>query len=463
MSGFSLPAPAFAVSTPIGLRDAEALQAFGDVNELVRISPGGEIIRFGAPKGIDSALLSKVTGAVSGAAKQTVAAAAPVGAQYTTIKAAPKAVSVSAQASAPKLAVMAPPATKPTAAAVKVATPAPTVTRPTAAAPAVVKAPAAVVKAPTPAPAGTAPKVATTALTGNFLEPGGAPLAAPNVQAATPRISDAQLSALKRAELELEQQRLAAINAAYARDRQANDTLAMQSLYDLRKDPWEHAGLDVAQIVMGSKVLAVGASIIASGGAAAGAVGLTGAGASLATAAAADRLVAAVEKGGELGKTAKSVIDDAKAAAKKGEAAAKTAVAAIETATKERVAKAFPKGAERALSDTAKLAFDTVAGAVQSGLAERVLANLRSAGASVAAVSVSNAGYNQVPTPTVRREVVAPVNQGRLDALASIDLGQARPRWLVTDLGAVTSIDRVPTAAGGRGFIVWSTGEVVRQ
>lgn len=508
-------------------RETEALLMFGDVNELVRVTPIGEIIRFGAAAPDMAAMLKKINVAVQ---KNVAPIVAPLGGKLT-VKAPTKPASSTVKVTAPKLPQPAPVATKPTAtASVKVSTPAvstkapavpkpaPVVTKPTPAAPqlmpagmapptaaqqaesarlsahAATPAGAAAIAAaakletsggkstPKPAPASTAPavKVASTALQGNFLEPGGAPLPPPNVQATyVPGLTSAPLTVQQReanaaALLKEKTLQTAAANAQYLRDRQKEEDeraklhahlMATDPAYAARDAKIHSAGLDVGQIVMGAKVLAIGASIIASGGAAAGAVGLTGAGTALASAAAADRLVAAVEKGAELGKQAKGVIDEAKAAAAKGDAAARQAVSVLNTVAKERIEKAIPKGVEQTLTASAKKAFDTVAGAVSSGLAEKVLANLRAASAAQAAAPPKPPGSGYVTTPLTTRPptpVVANTNQQLVQTLASIDLGTPRPRWFVSDAGVLANLYKV-TPPPSRGWVVWNTGEVVRQ
>ena len=225
------------------------------------------------------------------------------------------------------------------------------------------------------------------------------------------------------------------------------------------------AGLDTGQITMGAKVLAIGAAVIASGGAAAGAIGITGAGASLASLAAADRIVAAVEKGGELGKQAKGIVDDVKAAAAKGDAIAKQAVSTLEGVAKERIAAAVPTGAVRALNDAGKQAVGLIAAAT-GGSESTAVSNLAAAASSrrdrrPEGPSGSSSGY-------LTARVARPVNvrSSRVagaTALSTIELPTVRPRWLVTLAGQVADLDARPDAASKSGFVVWSTGKVVQQ
>lgn len=306
---------------------------------------------------------------------------------------------------------------------------------------------------------------ASTAQQGNFLDAGGAPLAtkAVAVPAGTVVLTRVQRDANARALLKQKTLANASRSAPYLRDRQKQENeraawhawaMANDPVYAAREKYIASAGLDTGQITMGAKVLAIGASIIASGGVAAGAVGLTAGGAALASAAAADRLVAAVEKGGELGKQAKAIVDDVKGAAAKGDAVAKQAVATLERVAKERVAAAVPTGAVRALNDAGKQAVGLLTAAT-GGVESRVASNLTSA-----ASSGPSSGYYAAPLAKpakVRSSRVAGSN-----ALSTIELPTVRPRWLVTLAGQVADLDARPDLAGKSGFVVWSTGKVVK-
>lgn len=501
---------------PVTARDVEALLMFGDANELVRLSPMGEIIRFGAASPDMAALVKKATQSLNTAVKKNIAPIiAPVGGQFV-VKAPTKAASAKISVTAPKLPQLAPAATKPK--------PAPAATKPAVSlVPAGMTAPTAAGKAqassmhayastpagaaaiaaaakvetaggkstPKPAPAATAPVKASggvnAALTGNFLEPGSAPLAMPNVK--LPSFTAEQIKATEQAfaniararEQAADDKRVTAL--AQVRNEQAADQKYEQEQHKrLMADPGpegqayraryaaQHsAGIDWGLIPMGAKVLATGAAIIASGGAAAGAVGLTAAGGSLAAAAAADRLVAAVEKGAEIGKQAKGVIDEAKAAYAKGDEIARTAVDTLNKVARERIEKAIPKGVEQTLSATAKKAYDTVASSVTAGVADKVVgqvrANLRAAGAAQAAAPSSpSSGFVTALTSNTRPRpvAVANVNPGLTQMIASLDLGTPRPRWFVSDAAKVSNLYRV-AAPATPGWVVWSTGELVRQ
>lgn len=372
---------------------------------------------------------------------------------------APAKSSVSVKA--PKLAVVAPPkpATKP-APTVKVAVP-------TAAAKAKVVT--------TAKPTSSVPRstVATTAQQGNFLDAGSAPIASGvKAPAGTVAMTQAQRDANARALLKQKTLANAARNAPYraevALERKWQQAEHARLMADPGPDGQRYraqlkfiasAGLDTGQITMGAKVIAIGAAVIASGGAAAGAVGLTTGGAALASAAAADRLVAAVEKGGELGKKAKGVIDDVKAAAVKGDAAAKQALGAIESVAKERIAAAVPSGVEQTLTAAAKGAVEAVAG-VAVGLSGSGSLNLSAALSAAAGKVPASSGY--APALTSGRR---PATASRAPAkqLSQFDSGPSEPRWLVTPEARVIDLNRSPGKADDRGYLVTTAGKVVRQ
>ncbi len=385
---------------------------------------------------------------------------------FAALAAAAKTASVKASGGAsvqaPTLRVLAPPApsstAKPKAAA--------SVSAPAVKASVSVAAPKPSSKAPrVAAPARPAPAApyASNANQANFIDGGGTPISLPvvKVPAGTVVMTQAQRDANARALVKADALKLATANAAYARTRQANDAVAMRSLYDPKLESYERAGVDVGQIVMGAKVLAVGATVIATGGAVAGAIGVTAGGASLATAAAADRLVAAVEKGGELGKTATGVIADVKAAAAKGDKVAKDALAVVNAVASGRVAAGIAAGVEQTLTAAGKDAANAVAG-IALGLSgagslstSGVAANLAAAAGKAPAT-----GYVDL-RPQNQVQVVS--NRPPPKQLNQFDFGEETPRWLVTPEGRVVDLKRTPSKATAKGFLVTAEGDVHKQ
>lgn len=434
----------------------DTAEAFGD-------EPDRDIeADFGAPS--SSSALAAAMKAVKGGASTV---ATRVGGKLVA-KAPAKPASASVKVQGPSLAVVASgarlvppkPASTPKAPTVKVSAKAKVVTtaKPTSSAPA---------KA-----AG-----ASTAQQGNFLD-GGAPIAAPAVKVAagTVTMTQAQRDANARALVAEASRKLAAQNAGYQATRAADQKLSAETharllatnpTYAARERYIHSAGLDTAQITMGAKVIAVGAAVIASGGAVAGAVGVTTGGAALASAAAADRLVAAVEKGGELGKKASSVISDVKAAAAKGDAIAKEAIGTIEAVAKERIEAAVPRGVEQALTGAAKDAANAVA-SVAASLSGSGSLNLGSLSASLSAAggkAPSSTGYSTSAALTGggKRRVAAVSSQGPAKQLSQFDAGAGLPRWLVTPEGRVVDLNRSPAKADDRGYLVTTGGEVSKQ
>lgn len=442
----------------------ETAAAFGD-------EPDRDVeADFGASVASSPAFAAALS-AVKGAQKKVAAVAAPVGGKLT-VKAPAKPASASVKVQAPKLSVVATPA-PPKAAPPK---PSSTVKAPTvkvAVATPSASAKAKVVTTAKPTSSAPAkPSVATTAQQGNFLD-GGGPIAAPAVfvpagaRVMTQAERDANARALleqktlERASANAPQQRAAAADRKLEAETHAR-LMATDPAYAAREKFIHSAGVDTAQITMGAKVIAVGAAVIASGGAVAGAVGLTTGGAALASAAAADRLVAAVEKGGELGKQASKVVSDVKAAAAKGDAAAKQALGTIDAVAKERIAAAVPKGVEQALTGAAKDAANAVAG-VASSLSGSGSLNLGtlSASLSAAAGKAPSSGYSTALTAAPKRPVAssrAPASQ-----LSQFDLGPQLPRWLVTPEGRVVDLNRTPSKADDRGYLVTTGGKVSKQ
>lgn len=369
-------------------------------------------------------------------------------------------VSVSASVKAPKLAVMAPvPAPPKPAARASVA-----VSQPVNAG-----GKAAVVARPVTAtkPPSATTTYATTANQANFLDGGGAPLSTTTVKvpAGTKVMTQAERDANARALLK-EKTLAAAVRNAPALNQRRTDTyetMKAAGVFDNIRQPWEKAGTDLDQIFMGAKVIAIGASVIATGGAVAGAVGLTAGGASLATAAAADRLVAAAEKGGELAKTAKGAIADVKAAAAKGDKVARDAAAVIDSVASGRIAAGVPAGVEQTLTAAGKDAANAVAG-IAAGLSGSGSLDMSALAANLAAAS------GKVPAPSSggfvdlrpQRQVTVVSNRPVGGVVAPL-LGRGEPRWLVTPEARVVDLERTPSKATARGFLVSTTGEVSKQ
>jgi hypothetical protein len=395
--------------------------------------------------------------------------ASPLAALVAAAKTA--SVKASGASQPPTLRVVAPPApsstAKPRAAAkatVSVAAP-----KPAAKASVSVAAPKPSSKAPrVAAPARPAPAsaYAANANQANFIDGGGTPIALPvvNVPAGTVTMTQAQRDANARALLKQKTLATAVRNvpALNAKRTQTFEAARDGGVLDGIKQPWERAGVDVGQIVMGAKVLAVGATVIATGGAVAGAIGVTAGGASLATAAAADRLVAAVEKGGELGKQAKGVIADVKAAAAKGDKAAKDALAVVNAVADGRVAAGVRAGVEQTLTAAGKDAANAVAGIALglSGSGSLSTAGVAANLAAAAGNAPAGGGFVNL-RPASSPQVVS--SQTRPKQLSQFDFGEETPRWLVTPEGRIVDLKRAPSKATGKGFIVTAEGDVRRQ
>ena len=362
---------------------------------------------------------------------------------------------VRASVQAPKLSVMAPPVPAPPKPAVRASA---AVATPVSAGgkSAVVARPATAVKPPSSTTA-----YVTAANQANFLDGGSTPIVstvrAPERTAAQVEADRLAVERAARARIKDDALRLAALNAPYSRQRQEDTALAMATVTDGIKQPWERAGVDLGLIPMGAKVLAVGASVIATGGAAAGALGVTAAGGSLAAAAAADRLVAAVERGGEIGKQAKDVIDDVKAAAARGDAAAKDALGVVNAVTSGRLAAGVQAGVEQTLTAAGRAAVDQVAGVVGALSGSGALDLGRVAAASGAAAPSSGGFVDMRP----QRQVTL-VSNRPVGVPAGL-LGRGEPRWLVTPEARVVDLERTPSKATAKGFLVTTDGEVSKQ
>lgn len=370
--------------------------------------------------------------------------------------------SVSASVSPPTLRVLAPPSSPPK--------PAPAPAKPKATL--TLTKPKASVKVAAPArPAVKAPAYATAANQANFLDGGSAPIvstvkAPAGTVAMTQAQRDANARALQKEKTLATAERNAPYFAARAKALQEQEAEIARLLadpgpegqaYRARRKFISSAGVDVGQIVMGAKVLAVGASVIATGGAVAGAVGITAGGASLATAAAADRLVAAVEKGGEIGAKAKGAIDDVKAAAAKGDKAAKDALAVVNAVASGRVAAGVAAGVEQTLTAAGKDAANAVAG-IAAGLSGSGSLNMSSVAANLAAAAPSSGGFVDL-RPSNPMQVVS--SRPPPAVLSSFAAGT--PRWLVTPDAKVVDLKRTPSKASARGFVVTTTGKVEKQ
>lgn len=343
-----------------------------------------------------------------------------------------------------------------------------------------VAAPKASSKAPrVAAPARPAPTAAyaANANQANFIDGGGTPITLPvvKVPAGTVTMTQAERDANARALVKEKTLANASANAPYLADRARLLREQEAQIAWLEADPGPEgqayrarrkfiasAGVDLGQIVMGAKVLAVGATVIASGGAVAGALGVTAAGGSLAAAAAADRLVAAVEKGGELGKQASQVISDVKGAAEKGDKIAKDALAVVNAVADGRVAAGVRAGVEQTLTAAGKDAANAVAG-IALGLSgagslstSGVAANL----AAAAGRAPASSGFVDL-RPQNQVQVVS--NRPRPTQLSQFDFGDETPRWLVTPEGRIVDLKRTPSKATAKGFLVTAEGDVHKQ
>lgn len=354
---------------------------------------------------------------------------------------------------APTLRVVAPPASSPK--------PAPAKPAPKPKATLSLTKPKAKVAAPA-RPAAKPAAYATAANQANFLDGGSAPIVSTvKAPAGTVAMTQAQRDANARALLKEKTLANAVRSVPYLNQRRTDTYEVMKAagVFDNIRQPWERAGVDVGQIVMGAKVLAVGASVIATGGAVAGAVGLTAGGASLATAAAADRLVAAVEKGGELGKQANQVISDVKGAAAKGDKAAKDALAVIDSVASGRVAAGVKAGVEQTLTAAGRDAANAVAG-IAAGLSGSGSLSTSAIAANLAAAA---GGAPSSPYVNFRPSTPLQAVSNRPPSQLLSSFASGTPRWLVTPDAKVVDLKRTPSKASARGFVVTTTGKVEKQ
>lgn len=312
-----------------------------------------------------------------------------------------------------------------------------------------------------------------SALRANFLEGGelGAPTVKPPAGAKplTQRERDANKLALMRESARATSARNAGARAQMAaeqkwerdyRARMMADPGPAGQRYRAQQKKIHSAGIDWGLIPAGAAVLATGAAIIATGGALAGAIAAPSAVSVLGAAVAADRALAAAEKAKlvprgasgkvtavvDAGQRAQAVIDNTIALADQGVAGAVEGVKIIaETAAKRAISGALP-GVPMALTEQGAKAFDSYVN--QSP-----------------ALKAAVAGSYALAAPLSKRPPVVAISSRPAggDALASLKLPTVRPRWLVTLAGKVDDLDARPAAAGNAGFVVWSTGKVVRQ
>jgi hypothetical protein len=282
---------------------------------------------------------------------------------------------------------------------------------------------------------------------GSIAQPAASAKIPAKVPASTaPTLSDAERAANAEA-IRQAANRTASINAkpgGYSDQRleQHDRATALNNL--IAQGPAGKAGTDLDQFIMGGKVLAVGASIIASGGVVAGGLGITAGAGSLAAAAGADRLLSAIETGGAIASQANAVLNEAKAAAAKGDQIAQTALKVVKDVAADRIAAAVPQGVKQALSPSAKDALAAVANTP----------------AVVQTMAAAGGGY--MTTPLAAPKPIKPVvNQKTAQILGTIQ--RPRPLWLVSNAGGITSLERTPDAAWTGGFVVFSSGLVLRQ
>jgi len=276
------------------------------------------------------------------------------------------------------------------------------------------------------------------------------PKAAPAPAGTKPTLTDAERAANAEA-IRQAANRTANINAApggYSDQRTDAHARAVALNNLIAEGPAGKAGTDLDQFIMGGKVLAAGAAIIASGGTAAGGLGLTAGAGSLAAAASADRLLSAIETGGAIGKQATAVLNEAKAAAAKGDAIAKTALDVVADVSADRIAAKVPAGVKQVLSVNAKDALATVA-------------SMPAVTTALAAANASSGGYMTTPLTTKPHATAPVVNQATKQILATVQVPRAL--WLVSNAGGITSLTQTPNAAWSGGFVVFSSGLVMRQ
>jgi methyl-accepting chemotaxis protein I, serine sensor receptor len=262
------------------------------------------------------------------------------------------------------------------------------------------------------------------------------------------------------------------------------------------------ARIDWGLLPAGVAVLATGAALIASGGTLAGALAAPvsvgaagGTAAAVSTAVTADKLLATIQKGGEVAKDAKAVIDNTKALAKAGNTDAQQAAKIVEDVAADRLAKGVPAGVEQQVTADAQALFQTVPTVIAvKDAVTGIASTAKTAAAAVrgvvpSALPVVSAAAGQypssgntgpglaVPAPAsvipsaavvAARAVGAPT---RIPAAASAlpapssavasDSKGVNPRWLVTDAGQVFRAQGQPVTA--RGYLVFDDGRVVHQ
>jgi hypothetical protein len=315
----------------------------------------------------------------------------------------------------------------------------------------------------------------SSALRGNFLD--GGSVAAPTVKAAAGSVpmTQAQRDANARAVIAQKGRELAVRNAPYqaARFLQAKQEAAERARlmadpgpdgqrYRAQEKKLRSAGIDWGLIPAGAAVLATGAAIIATGGAVAGAIAAPSAAGVLGAAVAADRALAAAEKAKlapkgaagkvtaaiDAGQRAQAVIDTTVKLAEQGVPGAVEGARIIaDTAAKRALSGALP-GVPMAVTEQGAKAFDAYVKQSPPALKDAV-----GGGAYVMAAPLSN-------RPPM---IVQSSQPAGAVALSTLKLPTVRPRWLVTDAGKVVDIDKSSAAASLRGFVVWSTGKVVKQ
>jgi trimeric autotransporter adhesin len=411
--------------------------------------------------GITAALKSVSTAAV--AARPTVAPVASLKVSAPVLKAATPAPVAKAATTAAAKAITSAALAAPTAAQ-KAASVSLFTSGATGAQNVIKAAPKPATPAPKPASSASSSKVATTALQGNFLDGGGAPLAAPNVK--DPR-SEAQkkadATALAKLKLEQSARETAANNAGYLAQRkkeldehnayvkrmQTEDTPEARE-WRAREKRISEARIDWGLIPAGAAVLATGAAIVATGGAVAGALAAPSAATVAGAAVAADRALAAAEKAkivkpgaaGAVGSvitaanTAQSVIDTTIKLAEQGVPAAIEGAKVIAQTAAERALSGAAPGVPQALTPQGAAAFDAYMAGATPAL-QAALATVTPAAASALAkrkpVVVSGIKIATVKAPIVE--------------------------WFVSAAGKVTH----GAVAVGSGWRVYSDGRVVKQ
>jgi hypothetical protein len=322
----------------------------------------------------------------------------------------------------------------------------------------------------------------------NFLEPGAGPIQskpvlAPKLTPAQQAVNAANAKAADAAKAKrLEEQRQtsqAAFDVHKAAEAKAErDTIAYNiatnPVYAANEKSLRSSNTDWGLIPAGAAVLAAGAAIIATGGAAAGAIAAPSLATVAGAAVAADRALAATEKAklvdtkGLAGKAsgivdaglkAKAIIDNTVKLAELGVPGAVEGAKVIAETAAKRALDAIP-GVPMDITAKGALDYANYLGSAPPAVADK----LKAAGAALPPAK-PGAGYSNVAAMAAKPVAVqtsAAVAAKKAKLGASVD-APARPRWLVTGAGKVLDVDADPNAVNVAGWLVWTSGKVIKQ